>query len=518
MESANDMSFHRVLVSSFRELLTLAPRAPFTGKKDKTFRRGRLLLMVGIPAALITIGLWVWWSVTEDVIFWQMLDLNVYYGAGNSLERGQFELYSSNHGDWSLPFIYPPFSAYIFYKLPFDFAGLQWAMTVTSFVALVAVVWAAWGMLGHRRTWGRVGVTLLTFAAVVWLEPVSWTLIWGQVNIVLMALVLVDLSFPDARWWKGIGIGIAAGLKLTPAIFVVYLIITRRFRAAGVAIGAFLATVAFGFLMIPRASKEYWTNLGEISNKVNGELSVGTLNNQSVKGMLTRLIDNETVVTGIWLVICAVVVVLGLLAAAKASLAGRELLGVVIVGALSLLVSPISWSHHWVWVVPAFILLIHTAYRRATRLWWAAVGAFFVFYASWPMKISALGTWDDKVPFQPFGLMWLVPRDNGREKDWNIWQFFVGNSYLLGGIVLTVLVSWLVLTNTRLVPHPLAVVPVDVPATVPAGSGEAGDPAAAVETAASNSGKAGRKASAAKDGTPGGPGDDPDRRGVGIGN
>ncbi|WP_436788133.1 glycosyltransferase 87 family protein [Yinghuangia sp. YIM S10712] len=504
------MSFHRVLVSSFRELLTLAPRAPFTGKKDKTFRRGRLLLMAGIPAALLTVGLWVWWSVTQDVIFWRMLDLNVYYGAAESLERGQQRLYRENHGDWELPFIYPPFSAYIFYKLPFGFGGLQWAMTVTSFVSLAVIVWAAWGMLGHRRTWGRVGITLLTFAAVVWFEPVAWTLIWGQVNLVLLALVLVDLSFPDSRRWKGIGIGIAAGLKLTPAIFVVYLIITRRFRAAAVAVGAFLATVAFGFLMIPRASKEYWTNLGEISNKVNGELSVGTLNNQSIKGMLTRLIDNETVVTGIWLVLCAAVVVIGLLAAAKASLAGRELLGVVIVGALSLLVSPISWSHHWVWVVPAFILLVHTAYRRATRLWWAAVGAFFVFYASWPMKINALGEWDDNVPFQPFGLMWLVPRDGGREKDWNIWQLFVGNSYLLGGAVLTVVISWLVLTNTRLAPNAVPAVPVIVPEAVPA-----------VASAASGGGKtakASADAAAAKDGTSGDPGDGPDRRGVEIGN
>lgn len=532
------MSFHRVLVTSLRELLTLAPRAPFTSKKDKTFRRGRRLLAIGIPAAMLTLGLWIWWSVTQDMIFWQMLDLSVYHEAAESLERGQNYLYGENHGDWKLPFIYPPFSAYIFYKLlPIGFGGLQWLMTVSSFLALVAIVWTSWGMLGHKRTWGRVGMTLITFSAVVWFEPVAWTLIWGQVNIVLLALVLMDLSFPDTRWWKGIGIGIAAGFKLTPAIFVVYLVITRRFRAAAVAVGAFLATVAFGQLMMPRASREYWTNLGEISGRVNGELSVGTLNNQSVKGMLTRLIDNESVVSGIWLLLCAALVVVGLLAAAKASLAGRELLGVVIVGALTLLVSPIAWSHHWVWVVPAFILLIHTAYRRATRLWWTAVVGFFVFYASWPMKINALGEWDARVPFQPFGLMWLVPRDNNRERDWNIWQFFVGNSYVLGGLAITAVVSWMVLKNARLTATPFTLVPVAVPdalqdavatagavAVAPAGATPAanGSTPKEPETAGDGGPKAESAAPGAATGTPGSAEDesedDPDRRGVGIGN
>ncbi|WP_436770993.1 glycosyltransferase 87 family protein [Yinghuangia sp. YIM S09857] len=454
MESPKDMSFHRVLVSSCRELLTLAPRTPYGTTRDKAFGRGRLLLLVGVPAALLTLGLWAWWSLTQTDIFWKMFDLSVYHNAAAEVDdRGQYILYERPFGIWQLPFIYPPFSAYIFVKLlPLGFAGLKWFMTISSFVSILAVCWASWGMLGYRRSWGRLGAALVTFAAVVWLEPVSWTLIWGQVNLALLAIVLLDLAQPDSRWWKGIGVGLAAGFKLTPAIFIVYLVMTRRFKAAAAAVAAFFASVLFGWIVLPDASQTYWTNLSEISGRVDSELSVGTLNNQSVKGMLTRLIDNESVVGVVWLVLCAAVVILGLLAAAKASLAGRELLGVVIVGTLSLLVSPISWSHHWVWVIPAFVLLAHKAFTSRRKLWWFATAGFFVFYASWPMQINALGKWDDRIPLQPFGLMWLVPRDDDRESHWNVWQFFVGNSYLLAGIVLTVVVSCLLLRNTSLTP------------------------------------------------------------------
>lgn len=447
------MSFHRVLVSSCRELLTLAPRIPYGAqRRDKDFGRGRRLLLIGLAAALLTLGLWTWWSLAQKDIFWKMFDLSVYHGAAERMEeRGQYKLYSESFGSWKLPFIYPPFSAYIFVKLlPLGFAGLKWFMTVSSFLSILAVCWASWGMLGYRRSWGRLGAALATFAVVVWLEPVSWTLIWGQVNLVLLAVVLLDLAQPDSRWWKGIGVGLAAGFKLTPAIFIVFLVMTRRFKAAAVAVAAFFASIAFGWAALPDASKTYWTNLSEISGRVDSKLSVGTLNNQSIKGMLTRFIDNESVVGVVWLLLVAAILALGLLAAAKASLAGRELLGVVIVGALSVLVSPISWSHHWVWVIPALVLLVHKAFVSRRKLWWFATVGFFVFFASWPMKLNPLGEWDDRIPLQPFGLLWLVPRDHDRERRWSVWQFFVGNSYLLAGIVVTVVVSWLILKNTSL--------------------------------------------------------------------
>ncbi|MDI2129705.1 glycosyltransferase 87 family protein [Yinghuangia seranimata] len=448
------MSFHRVLVTSCRELLTLALRTPYNAEKDKDAPRSRRFLVVAVAAALLTLGVWIWWSIAQHRVFWNMIDLNVYYDAAHKEHlNGEDVLYEANFGGKfgsadGLPFIYPPFSALVFIKLlPLGFGGLKWLMTITSFASVLAVSWASWGMLGYRKSAGRLGMALLTFAAVVWLEPVSWTLIWGQVNLVLLAVIMLDLAQPDSRWWKGIGIGMAAGFKLTPAIFIVYLVMTRRFRTAAAAVVGFAATALLGLALLPHASTKYWTHIGEISGRVNSTLSVGTLNNQSLKGMLTRWLHNDTAVSVVWLVLVAAIVVIAMVAAAKASLAGRELLGVVIVGTLSLIVSPIAWSHHWVWVIPAFILLVDAALRHRTRLWWWATAAFFVFYASWPMKINQQGHWDDRWALQPFGLMWLVPRDGNRERRWNVWQFFVGNSYVLAGIALLLVVSWWVLRN-----------------------------------------------------------------------
>ena len=123
---------------------------------------------------------------------------------------------------------------------------------VVNIAALVAALWFTFGGLGYRRGLTRLGATLLTAAAVFWTEPVLRTIYLGQVNLVLMALIIWDLCQPDlrrsgaSRWWKGAGVGVAAGIKLVPLIFIPYLLLTRRFRAAAVACAVFAATVAAG--------------------------------------------------------------------------------------------------------------------------------------------------------------------------------------------------------------------------------------------------------------------------------
>jgi alpha-1,2-mannosyltransferase len=443
------MSFPRVLVTSCRELCTRAPRTPYGTHRDKTFGNQQRLLRIGIAAAVLALAVWGIWAYLQRTVMWNMLDLSVYYNAVDSLKDNQDALYTSNFGTWKLPFIYPPFSALTFFGLvPMGFAGLKWFMTVTSLLALAAVVWTSWGMLGYRRSAGRAGATLATFAVVLWFEPVVWTLEWGQVNLALLAVLMFDLGQPDTRRWKGVGVGLAAGFKLTPLIFIVYLAMTRRFRAAGVALGTFLGTIGLGFVLLPSASAKYWSDIAEINNRVSEQLPVGTLNNQSVQGMFRRMLDSESLSSMLWLLCCAALAILVMVAAAKASLAGQELLGVVLVGVLSLLVSPISWSHHWVWVVPAFVLLLHHALRLRRRMWWYATAAFLAFYGTWPLSLDVNGHWDGGQKLQPWGLIWLAPRDGKRENRWNVWQYFVGNSYLFVGIALTVLVAWWVLRAT----------------------------------------------------------------------
>ena len=114
------------------------------------------------------------------------------------------------------------------------------------------MLWLTWGALERWRTGGRLGATLGLGAVALWLEPVRQTLSFGQVNLLLMLLIVADLCLPDSRWWKGVGVGLAAGFKLTPLIFIPYLLLTRRFRAAAVAPAIFALTIAVSVVAAAR--------------------------------------------------------------------------------------------------------------------------------------------------------------------------------------------------------------------------------------------------------------------------
>ena len=148
--------------------------------------------------------------------------------------------------DWpgyeQLKFTYPPFAAMVFTVLTLtSFSALMKLSVAVNILALLATIWMTFGALGYRRGLARLGATLLLAAPLLWTEPVQRTLFLGQIEIVLMALIIWDQVQPDRRWWKGAGIGIAAGIKLIPLIFIPYLLLTRRFRQAAVASGTFAA-------------------------------------------------------------------------------------------------------------------------------------------------------------------------------------------------------------------------------------------------------------------------------------
>ncbi|MGH3158344.1 MAG: glycosyltransferase 87 family protein, partial [Streptosporangiaceae bacterium] len=162
---------------------------------------------------------------------------------------------------------------------------------------------------------------------------------------------------------KGIATGLAAGFKLTPAIFVVYLLITRRYRAAVTAAVTFMVTVIAGFAVMPRTSAHFWDitflNPQRVSPVQNTE-------NQSLLGALARNLHTPHVLA-IWLGVAVVVAVAGLVLAAHAQRRGDEALGFSLCALTGLLVSPISWTHHWVIAVPALLLAALSLYRDDTR-------------------------------------------------------------------------------------------------------------------------------------------------------
>ena len=210
-----------------------------------------------------------------------------------------------------------------------SWTAMRWAMTLVSLAALGLSLWLVFGALGYAdRPRVRLGATLGVSALALLTEPVQQTLALGQVNLLLMLLVVADLLTGGAltpggrtRWWHGLGIGIAAGVKLTPLIFIPYLLLIRRYRQAAVASGVFAATVALGYVILPRDSRSYWAD--GLFLKANRIVFLGTRGNQSLRGIVTRLAGSVNSGTIPWIVLAILVVIAGLVTAALLYRAGQ---------------------------------------------------------------------------------------------------------------------------------------------------------------------------------------------------
>jgi alpha-1,2-mannosyltransferase len=355
--------------------------------------------------------------------------------------------------DWTgargVQFTYPPFAAVLFSVASvLSWTAMRWAMTLASMAALGLSLWLVFGALGYRdRPAIRLGATLGVSALALATEPVQQTLSLGQVNLLLMLLVVTDLLTGGAlvpggrtRWWHGIGIGVAAGVKLTPLIFIPYLLLTRRYRQAATASGVFAATVALGYAILPGDSGTYWAN--GLFLKANRIVFLGTRGNQSLRGVLTRLAGSVSSGTVPWFAAAVLVAVVGLVAAALLYRARQPVPAMLACALTGLLVSPLSWDHHWVWVAPGMALLAHlgaAAGRRAVRAaWWAAGSLLFLIFACWP-QFWNLG----QSGLTPAGLGWYAPgtyfatgsKSWYHEFHWHGLQLLAGNSTVLTGLV-----------------------------------------------------------------------------------
>jgi alpha-1,2-mannosyltransferase len=351
-----------------------------------------------------------------------MIDLQVYRAGGAAVLHGQ-PLYSAHPAGSQLPFTYPPFAGLLFAPL----AAVSWpvaraAVAVAWLACLIAVLVMCLDQVGYRpagggrpgragwAAWLRSPVLVAGLAAAIWLEPVRGTLGFGQVNLLLVALVLADFTGRFPRLPRGVLIGIAAGLKLTPGIFAVYLLITGRRRAAAAALASFLGTVAVGRLVLPGASAQYWGKLWWSPEHVGGVAYAG---NQSLYGTASRLLHGAHQ-GRLWLPAALLVGVGGLALAAAAYRAGQELTGVSLCALTGLLLSPISWSHHWVWLLPGTVVAVGAAVRRPTAA-----------------RLARLGGW---LAVFLLGPIWWVPRGGDAEYHERGVQLLLGNAYLLAGL------------------------------------------------------------------------------------
>jgi alpha-1,2-mannosyltransferase len=275
----------------------------------------------------------------------------------------------------------------------------------------------------------------------------------GQIELILMALIVWDLGQPSRRRWQGAAIGLAAGIKLVPLIFIPYLLLTRRFREAGVAVVVLAGTVITGFTMLPQASRQWWlTGYFMDARRAGG---VASLANQSLRGLLARLTPSAPAAGTLGLLI--LVGMIGLVGAAVFYQSGRPVHGWALCALTGLLVSPISWDHHWVWMVPVLVLLVDAAVRAGrVRRWalWAAVSALGAVFLDWPGQVPGDGT------LVPRGVLALLygpgSRPYGDLYQWPGAGLVFGNAYILAGLVLfgTMIIAAVLARSSRAVPRP----------------------------------------------------------------
>ncbi|MEU6478704.1 glycosyltransferase 87 family protein [Streptomyces sp. NPDC047017] len=280
-----------------------------------------------------------------------------------------------------LPFTYPPFAALVLLPL----SHLSWTAAVVlwraaSLAALPVITAGALRLLSSRPA-GRVRQRALLWAAAgPWLEPVRHTLDQGQINLLLGAAVLWGLALHRGvagrgAVGRGAAVGLAASLKLTPAVAGLYLLATRQWRAAVWSVVTGGATVALAWCVAPRESARYWSGLVTDTRRVG---PVWTVRNQSLRGALTRLAGPDVTASALWWAALALVT-LAAVAALRGAVRRDDRLGVLVTVELyGLLVCPVSWSHHWIWCLPAMIWLAHGPHRhrplsRAVLALWALV-------------------------------------------------------------------------------------------------------------------------------------------------
>ncbi|HYP46830.1 MAG TPA: glycosyltransferase 87 family protein [Propionibacteriaceae bacterium] len=363
---------------------------------------------------------------------WQpsTIDLQVYVYAVKDMLAGR-DIYQTTTPFWNLYFIYPPIAAVLMWFLAFG-PYVLWQVLWT-----LGLVWAQQSVLrrcGVPRGW-LLG--LLGIAVVLAVEPIRTTLGYGQVNTLLMALVVADL-LPDPpgerrrRIPQGTLIGLAAAIKLTPALFVVFLFLLGRHRAALTGIASFAAFTLVGTLFQFRQTLEFWGGLSGGNTRTASPLYTG---NQSLLGAFFRVVGPSTTTALAGLAVAGLVALLATAVAAWWWQRGQPVFAVGLVGLGTCLASPLSWTHHYVWILPLAVAVIvrQPGGSRRTPLprWASAVSGAWVL---WVCACPPLA---------------VLPYGGGRERNYTLLQSVVVDLGPLLGVALVVGLGWQLVSQSR---------------------------------------------------------------------
>ncbi|MFJ9367319.1 mannosyltransferase [Nocardia sp. NPDC101769] len=344
-------------------------------------------------------------------LFWPsnliLVDLHVYVEGAANLFRGNLYDWtdSSRSPQFPLPFTYTPFAALVLYPLhflPFDVVAAGWLLATAA--ALFGIVWISLEMIVgreamHEQSWRTTAVAWT--AGGMWLEPVRSTLDYGQVNVFLVLLAMVAAR--SARWWvSGALVGLGAGVKLTPAVTGLYFVARRQWLAVIWSAVAFAGTIGVTYLLTPGETTRYF---GELVGDPRRIGPIGSVINQSLRGALSRLAGHDIGSGLLWKTSVLVTAVLAFFA--WRALDSDDRLGtLIIVQLFGLMASPISWSHHWVCLVPLILWLLHGPLRQAAGARLMAAYWLFTTVIGVPWMLGTLqkSMWDIS---RPGYLAWL---------------------------------------------------------------------------------------------------------------
>ena len=424
-----------------------SPRRTDTLDRDMRIRQSSLWARWPILAwrlfQLLTLAavIWAGWRLLATTPY--RIDIDVYRMGGRAWLDGT-SLYRDGilfrtEAGLGLPFTYPPLAAAVF--APFAFLTLPGAsatITVITFALLLVTttivltglqVWetstAIPGPAWRRRCWLAAAIVAL---AAVYLEPIRSNFDFGQINVVLMTLVIADCVPRKTPWPRGVLLGVAIALKLTPAVFLLYFLLKRDRRALLTSVASAVVATGIGFVVAPRDSWVYWTETVHDTDRIG---TATYLTNQNIAGTLARLGLGETPRFVIWLIACFAVLALVVWAVRRVLRGGdapllgagddpslrageHSVLALICVAMFGLVVSPVSWSHHWVWALPAVLVTGVLAYRYRS----AAMGA-----------VSAIGIL--LMYFAPIQLMTAH-----KETSAALWRQMLGGSYVWWALAL----------------------------------------------------------------------------------
>ncbi|MET9200369.1 glycosyltransferase 87 family protein [Gordonia sp. NPDC003585] len=403
--------------------------AVFTGAHKRLNIIGAVVLVLGVARVFAQ----PWLFHVGPIKYWgPPVDFQVYRYGGGFLVDGT-HLYDGNvptiNDGQILPFTYPPFSALVF-------APLSWLpVRVGAVIMAIAgclVVWWLIRLLLRRVGCGDlpIGWSMILTAVALQMEPVRITLDLGQVNLLLVALMVADTIWDRRPAWlepyRGLMVGFAAAIKLTPAVIVIYYLARRQWRAAfNVGLG-FLLFSGIAWAITPSDSHKYWTSTLFDADRIGG---LAFAYNQGIAGVLARMGLSESDRSHWWLLFTIVAAIYCLVLARVLANRGEVELCLLVASAVALLGAPAAWIHHWVLTSVFILVFLVVGIRARDRVF---------------IGLGVLG-----LVAQLPGPSLFLPKTGLKELDWNWWQVIYGDLSLIWLLVVLAGAWWLSLTRVQ---------------------------------------------------------------------